>query len=265
MELRFCSLSSGSSGNCQYIETNNTRLLVDAGFSGKRIETLLKSIDVCPTSLDGILVTHEHMDHIKGVGVLSRRYDLPIYANKNTWLEMGKFIGEIKEKNIKIFETDRHLSIKDIDIHPIKVFHDAIEPVGFVFYYNKTKVSIVTDTGWVNDNIKSAIKGSSLYLMESNHDVNMLKEGSYPWYLKQRILSTRGHLSNEDAGRILGEVISGNGEVVLLGHLSKENNTEYLAYETVKERIIGQGFDVNKDINLNLTYRDRATKVYSFK
>ncbi|NLK42971.1 MAG: MBL fold metallo-hydrolase, partial [Tissierellia bacterium] len=178
---------------------------------------------------------------------------------------MGKFIGEIKEKNIKIFETDRHLSIKDIDIHPIKVFHDAIEPVGFVFYYNKTKVSIVTDTGWVNDNIKSAIKGSSLYLMESNHDVNMLKEGSYPWYLKQRILSTRGHLSNEDAGRILGEVISGNGEVVLLGHLSKENNTEYLAYETVKERIIGQGFDVNKDINLNLTYRDRATKVYSFK
>src|SRR5690554_6300898 len=143
MELRFCSLSSGSSGNCQYIETNNTRLLVDAGFSGKRIETLLASIGVSPTSLDGILVTHEHVDHVKGVGVLSRRYDLPIYANINTWLGMGKIIGEIKEKNKKVLETDKFLNIKDIDIHPIKVFHDAMEPVGFIFYYNKTKVSIV--------------------------------------------------------------------------------------------------------------------------
>ncbi|NLY85438.1 MAG: MBL fold metallo-hydrolase [Tissierellia bacterium] len=265
MELRFCSLSSGSSGNCQYIETNNTRLLVDAGLSGRRIETLLKSIGVSPTSLNGILVTHEHRDHVKGVGVLSRRYDLPIYANKNTWLEMEKIIGEVKEKNIKVFETDKYLNINDIDIHPIKVFHDAKEPVGFIFYYNKVKLSIVTDTGWINDTIKSAIKGSDLYLMESNHDVKMLKEGSYPWYLKQRILSTRGHLSNDDAGRILGEVISGNGEVILLGHLSKENNTEYLAYETVKEKILNQGIDINRDIILDLTYRDRATKVYCFK
>ncbi|NLV88313.1 MAG: MBL fold metallo-hydrolase [Tissierellia bacterium] len=265
MELRFCSLSSGSSGNCQYIETNNTRLLVDAGFSGKRIEALLGSIGVSPTSLDGILVTHEHMDHIKGVGVLSRRYDLPVYANMNTWREMGKIIGEVKEKNIRVFETDKYLSINDIDIYPIKVFHDAIEPVGYIFYYNRTKVSIVTDTGWVNDSIKSAIKGSNLYLLEANHDVTMLKEGSYPWYLKQRILSTRGHLSNDDAGRILGEVISGNGEIVLLGHLSKENNTEYLAYETVKEKILCQGIDISRDITLGLTYRDRATKVYSFK
>lgn len=265
MEIRFCSLSSGSSGNCQYIETNNTRLLIDGGFSGKRIESLLTSIGVSPTSLDGILVTHEHIDHVKGVGVLSRRYDLPIYANMNTWLGMGKIIGEVKEKNKKVFVTGEYLNIKDVDIHPINVFHDAMEPVGYIFHYNKIKISIVTDTGWVNDTIKSAIKGSNLYLMESNHDVSMLKEGSYPWYLKQRILSTRGHLSNEDAGKVLGEVISGNGEVVLLGHLSKENNTEDLAYETVKGIIVNQGIDTDKDITLNLTHRDRATKVYSFK
>lgn len=265
MELRFCSLVSGSSGNCQYIETNNTRLLVDAGLSGRRIESLLKSIGVEPSSLDGILITHEHMDHIKGVGVLSRRYDLPIYANKNTWLEMEKMIGEVDIKNIRVFETGKFLNINDIDIQPIKIFHDAVEPVGYVFYYRKVKLSMVTDTGWVNDDIKSAIKGSNLYLMESNHDINMLKEGSYPWYLKKRILSTRGHLSNDDAGRILGEVVSGNGEVVLLGHLSKENNTEYLAYETVKERILSQGIDINRDIILDLTHRDRPTKVYCLK
>lgn len=265
MEIRFCSLSSGSSGNCQYIETNNTRLIIDVGFSGRQIESLLKSIGVSPSSLDGILITHEHTDHIKGVGVLSRRYDLPIYANKNTWTEMEKFIGEVKEKNIKIFETDRCFNIKDIDIYPIRVSHDAKEPVGFIFYYRKFKLSMVTDTGWINENIKSAIKGSNLYLMESNHDIDMLKNGSYPWYLKQRILSTKGHLSNEDAGRVLREVILGNGEVILLGHLSKENNTESLAYETVKKKIESQGINVNRDIILDLTHRDRPSKVYCLK
>jgi len=265
MELKFCSLSSGSSGNCQYIETEKTRLIVDAGLSGRQIEFFLKSIGVDPRTLDGILVTHEHMDHIKGVGILSRRYDLPIYANQNTWIEMERFIGEVKEKNIKIFDTDKHFSIKDIDIHPIKVFHDAREPVGYIFYYKKLKISMVTDTGYVSDPIKSSIKGSNLYLLESNHDIDMLKNGSYPWYLKQRILSTRGHLSNEDAGKILGEIISGKGEVVLLGHLSKENNTETLAYKTVKEKIEKNGISVNKDIILDLTHRDRPSKVYCLK
>ncbi|MFA7533670.1 MAG: MBL fold metallo-hydrolase [Tissierellaceae bacterium] len=265
MEVKFCSLSSGSSENCQFIEAKGTRLLVDGGFSGKRIEGLLSAIDVNPNTLDGILVTHEHIDHVKGVGILSRRFDLPIYANEQTWLGMKNIIGEIKEKNIKTFITEEYLSIKDISIYPVSIFHDALDPVGYIFNYKKTKISVITDTGWVNDEIKSKIKGSNLYLLESNHDIKMLKEGSYPWYLKQRILSTRGHLSNEDAGRILGEVISGEGEVILLGHLSKENNTESLAYETVKTLIDSRGIDVDKDIVLNMTYRDRASKVYNIK
>ncbi len=263
MEIKFCSLSSGSSGNCQYIETNNTRILVDGGFSGKRMEALLSSIGVCPSTLDGILVTHEHIDHVKGVGVFSRRYDLPIYANCNTWVGMEKIIGKIHEKNIKVFASEEYLDIKDITAYPINIFHDALEPVGYIFYYNKIKISIITDTGWVNDNMKSKIKGSNLYLMESNHDINMLKDGSYPWPLKQRILSTKGHLSNDDAGRVLGEVIGGNGEIILLGHLSQDNNTPDLAHKTVRNLLLDKGINTDKDITLNLTYRDKVTNIYN--
>lgn len=263
MGIKFCSLSSGSSGNCQYIETEKARILVDGGFSGKRTEELLSSIGVEPKSLDGILVTHEHIDHVKGVGVLSRRYDLPIYANSNTWLGMEKLVGKIQEKNIKVFTSEEYLDIKDITVYPINISHDALEPVGYIFFYNKVKISIITDTGWVNDNMKAKIKGSNLYLMESNHDINMLKEGSYPWPLKQRILSVKGHLSNDDAGRVLGEVLTGKEEIILLGHLSQDNNTPDLAHKTVKNILLDKGINVDKDINLGLTYRDRITKVYN--
>ncbi len=263
MAIKFCSLSSGSSGNCQYIETENTKILIDAGFSGKKIESLLSSIEVEPSSIDGILVTHEHIDHTSGVGVLSRRYDIPIYANANTWIGMNPIIKSIKDKNTKIFTTNGNFNIKDIGIHPISVFHDALEPVGYVLFYGKHKLSIITDTGWINDNIRNEIKDSNLYFIESNHDVNMLRDGSYPWHLKKRIMSTHGHLSNDDAGMIMGDVLSGIGEIVLLGHLSQDNNIPQLAYETVRKGIISQGIDADKDISLNLSYRDRSTDIFT--
>lgn len=262
MGIKFCSLSSGSSGNCQYIETDRTKILIDSGLSGKKIESLLLSIDVNPNEIDYILVTHEHIDHVKGVGVLSRRYDIPIFANEKTWISMGRLIGNIDDKNIRIIQSEKPFELDDLGIYPFNIFHDAAEPVGYSFYYKRTKISIMTDTGWVNDNMKNAIKGSSLYLIESNHDIQMLKEGSYPWPLKQRILGTKGHLSNKDAARILTEVLTGNGEIVLLGHLSKENNKPKLAYETVREHIEEYGFSVQKNITLDLTYRDKAGKVY---
>lgn len=262
MKMKFSSLSSGSSGNCQYVETNDSRILIDAGFSGKRVEELLSSIEVCPTSLNGIFVTHEHIDHIKGVGVLSRRFDLPIYANEKTWLGMEKRIGKIKEKNIKIFKTEDFFEMRDISIYPIKVFHDALEPVGFIIYYKNTKISIVTDTGWINNEMISKIKDSDLYLLESNHDLFMLREGLYPWHLKRRIMSEEGHLSNDDAGRILGDVLNENGEVVLLAHLSKDNNVPELAFDTVRKSLIDQGLDVDKYINLGLSHRNKATEVF---
>lgn len=262
MGIKFCSLSSGSSGNCQYIETDNARILIDNGFSGKRLEELLSSIDVCPTTLDAILVTHEHIDHVKGVGVMSRRFNIPIYGNANTWTGMEKKIGSIKEENIKVFTTEDYLDIKDIEINPISIFHDANEPVGYIIRHKEIKISVMTDTGWVNETMKAKIKGSNLYLIESNHDVNMLKTGSYPWPLKQRILSTRGHLSNDDCGMVLCETLSGNGEIVLLGHLSRDNNSPTLAYDTVKNHLKCGGVEVDRDIFLDMTYRDNATKIY---
>jgi phosphoribosyl 1,2-cyclic phosphodiesterase len=262
MTIKFCSLSSGSSGNCQYIETDNTKIIIDGGFSGKKIEGLLSSIGVDPCELDGIFITHEHIDHVRGVGVLSRRYDLPIFANANTWIGMEKTIGKIKENNIRVFTSEKDLDIRDITIYPIKIFHDALEPVGYIIYYKKNKISIVTDTGFVNDIMKEKMKGSNLYLMESNHDVDMLKEGSYPWALKQRVLSTRGHLSNIDAGMVLGDLVSASGEIILLGHLSQENNKPELAHKTVKNSMMNLGIDVDNDLTLDLTYRDKVTKVY---
>lgn len=262
MAIKFCSLSSGSDGNCQYIETENSKILIDAGFSGKKIETLLASIDVDPSTIDGILVTHEHIDHVLGVGILSRRYNIPIYANNNTWIGMSPMIKTVKDINTKVFQTNSNFEIKDIGIHPINVFHDALEPVGYIIYNGQRKLSIITDTGWINDSIRNEIKDSNLYYMESNHDIAMLKEGSYPWVLKKRIMSTHGHLSNDDAGQILADVLCGNGEIVLLAHLSQDNNLPELAYKTVRESILSQGLDVDNDIKLNLSFRDKATCIY---
>ena len=263
MSIKFCSLSSGSSGNCQYIECENTRILIDAGFSGKRVEELLSSIDVSPQSIDGILVTHEHIDHTLGVGVLSRRYDIPIYANSNTWVGMENIIKAIKEKNTKVFKTNNVFDIKDLSIYPIEVSHDALEPVGYIIYYKQIKLSIITDTGWITDEVRNEIKNSNLYFMESKHDERMLREGSYPWSLKKRIMSTQGHLSNMDAGEILGDVLSGNKEIVVLAHLSQDNNLPELAYNTVRECIISQGIDPSHDINLSLSHRDRVSNIYN--
>ncbi|MGO1469050.1 MAG: MBL fold metallo-hydrolase [Tissierella sp.] len=264
MGIKFCSLSSGSSGNCQYIETDSSKIIVDSGFSGKRTKELLNSIDVDPKDLDAILVTHEHLDHIKGVGVLSRRYDLPIYANGQTWSGMETKIGDIKEKNIKIFSTEKFFDLKDLSIYPITTFHDANEPVGYILFYKGVKISIITDTGFISKNIVEKVKDSDLYFLESNHDEFMLKEGLYPWHLKRRILSSKGHLSNEDAGNTLTRILKGEGEKVILAHLSKDNNVPELAMDTVTDILTKGGLDVKKDIDLGLSFRDKTTCVYKF-
>lgn len=154
---------------------------------------------------------------------------------------MSPIIKTINDKNIKTFVTNGNFDIKDLGIHPINVFHDALEPVGYILFNEHKKISIITDTGWVNDKIVDEIRESNLYYIESNHDVTMLIQGSYPHVLKQRIMSTHGHLSNVDAGSVLASVLSGTGEVVLLAHLSKDNNTPELAYKTVKRKYSESG------------------------
>ncbi|MCT4618021.1 MAG: MBL fold metallo-hydrolase [Marinisporobacter sp.] len=267
MGLTFCSLASGSSGNCQYIESAEGCLLVDAGLSGKRIQQAMESIGKNMEKVQGILITHEHNDHIKGVGILSRRFNIPIYANNNTWRAMKGKLGKIDEENIRYFDTGEEFFIQDIKIKPYAISHDAIEPVGFSLYHDDAKVSIVTDTGYIPDTVKKEIQGSDLLMLESNHDVEMLKMGRYPWYLKKRVMGDEGHLSNETAGEIIAELVKLDMPInnVLLGHLSKENNFPELAFETVKNVLSSQEIKIGLDINVDLTYRDRVSSVYNIK
>lgn len=262
MGFRYCSLASGSSGNSHYLETPENKLLIDAGLSGKKIQEGLAHIGVDPKTLTGILVTHEHSDHIKGVGILSRRFDLPIYANQGTWEAMEDCLGKIKPENKKYFETEGTFIINDMSINPFGIHHDAKEPVGFCFYHDSKKVSFVTDTGHVCDKIKAKVKDSDILLIESNHDVNMLRMGSYPWLLKKRVESDYGHISNETAGNLIVDVCQTKRPIVLLGHLSKENNFPELAIQTVQNILRENKLVEGRDLQLLLAPRDKPTQVF---
>jgi phosphoribosyl 1,2-cyclic phosphodiesterase len=258
--LKFCSLFSGSSGNCQYIKTENTTILVDAGLSGKKIQQEIVNIGEDPKKVDAIFITHEHIDHIQGAGIMSRRLNVPIYANRKTWEAMGTYIGDIKSENIRIL--DECAEVGDLSIMPFDISHDAAHPVGYNIFYKNKKISLVTDTGCTNDLIINSIMDSDLLLVESNHDEDMVLIGPYPWTLKRRVLGEFGHMSNDTAGNLISRVVRRGTEIVLLGHLSKENNFPQLAYKTV-ENILKENFiDVNPGICLEMTYRDKSSKVY---
>lgn len=261
MSLRFCSLSSGSSGNCIYVESDRSKILIDAGFSGKQVEKLLDSIDVDPSELDAILVTHEHSDHIKGVGVLSRRYRIPVIANEGTWCAMTNKIGKIDEDNILIFKNDLYFGLRDLDILPVTTSHDSAEACGYIIQKGEKKISLLTDTGLYNTEMMDSIRGSDIFFVESNHDIAMLKNGIYPYRLKQRILSSKGHLSNDDCGRLLGDVLQGSGEKVFLAHLSSENNSPRVAFNTVNNYLLSLGLDTERDIDMTVAKRSYASGI----
>lgn len=264
MTMFFCSLASGSSGNCHLINDGEYSILIDAGLSGKKIESKLKEIDMDPKSLSAILVSHEHSDHIHGVGVLSRRYNIPIYANEGTWLGMEQKIGKIKDKNIKCFKSNEDFPVNGFNVRSFSISHDAKEPVGFSVYKNKVKISIATDLGYIDENILKQVKDSNLMVLESNHDEEMLKVGSYPYYVKQRVLSNLGHLSNEAAGNAIVDLVSRNVKSVLLAHLSRENNFPELAIATIKNILEDKKIIIGEDINLDLIQRDKISSIYQF-
>lgn len=262
--VKYCSIGSGSSGNCHFVGTKNTNILVDAGLSGKRITESLSNIDVDPSKVDGIFVTHEHSDHIKGVGILSRKYSLPIYTNYNTWLAIKDKIGKVDQKNIRIFENDKVYQIKDMIIKPFSIDHDAADPVAFsLLDESENKISIATDMGNVNESIKKNITGSKLVVLESNYDKEMLLMGSYSYSLKKRVMSNSGHLSNEDAAICSIDLIKSGTEEILLAHLSKENNFPQLAYETSNHIFKENEIKIGKDVLLDVLMRDRASKLYT--
>lgn len=237
--MRLCSIASGSSGNCIYAGSDTAHLLIDMGISKKRAEAGLNSIGLSGSDLDGILITHEHIDHISGLGVLARKFHIPIYATPGTKaaIRRAKSLGEIDGDLFQDIYPDESFRIKDMSIYPIRISHDAAEPVAYRVGNEGKSAGIMTDLGVYTDYTIACLKGVDTLLLEANHDINMLQVGPYPYYLKQRILGERGHLSNEASGRLLCRLLHDNFKAVLLGHLSKENNLAELAYETVRVEV----------------------------
>jgi phosphoribosyl 1,2-cyclic phosphodiesterase len=260
--MKLCSIASGSSGNCIYVGSQNTNLLVDAGISAKRIENGLNGIDILPDTLQGILITHEHSDHISGLGILARRYHIPIYATYETArsIQQIKSLGDISEELYRYIKPNEAFKINDIDIEPFSTSHDASNPVCYTMQSEGTKVGIATDLGKYDDYIVSKLEGSELLLIEANHDVNMLMVGKYPYYLKQRILGEQGHLSNETSANLISRLIHPKLQYIFLAHLSKENNYEELAYETVCCELSSRGSDFPSN-KVSVAHREQPSQL----
>ena len=262
--LELCSIASGSSGNCICVGSDNHHVLIDAGISGKRIENGLNEVDLKSQDMDGILVTHEHLDHIAGLGVMARRYGLPMYATAGTIeaIKNTPSVGKIDPELFHEIVPQEDFVIGDLTITPIHISHDAADPVAYRIKKENRTFAVVTDLGNYDDEIVQQLQGLDTLLLEANHDIRMLQVGSYPYYLKQRILGDRGHLSNELSGKLLCDILHDDLQYVVLGHLSKENNYEELAYETVKLEIsIGDNPYKGDDIPMMVAKRDQVSDI----
>lgn len=237
--MRLVSIASGSSGNCVYVGSDHTHILVDAGISNKRIEQGLNEIGLKGSELSAVVITHEHSDHTKGLGVLARKHRVPVYGTKETLQEIAgmKNLGEYPEELLKPLEPDTQMQIGDLTLKPFRIDHDAANPVAYRIQAEGKSVAVATDMGHFDQYIIDHLQGLDALLLEANHDVRMLETGPYPYYLKRRILGDHGHLSNENAGRLLNCILHDRLKHIFLGHLSQENNYEELAYETVKYEI----------------------------
>ena len=231
--MRLCSIASGSSGNCIYVGSDQTHLLVDVGISGKRVEQGLNELELTGRDIDGVLITHEHSDHIKGLGVLARKYQIPVYTTGGTVDALSRMnLGKMPEGIFHEIREDETFSVGDLKIDPFTISHDAAQPVGYRIECDDHSVGIATDLG------------------------------KYPYYLKQRILGDRGHLSNENAGRLLCRLLHDNMKAIFLGHLSRENNYEELAYETVcSEVTLGDNPYKSRDFKIQVAKRDCISEV----
>jgi phosphoribosyl 1,2-cyclic phosphodiesterase len=253
--MKFCVLGSGSKGNATYLESGETRILIDAGMSGIELQRRLATIGVELLEIDAILVTHEHNDHVHGVGVLSRRAKIPVYANPATFSAASRTVGKLSSSNE--FETGASFQIRNLEIHPFSISHDAQDPVGFRISDGRVSFGYCTDTGKVSQLIRHRLASCKGLVLESNHDIEMLQNGTYPPYLKQRIRSSQGHLDNEEASLFLKELLHEKLEHVVLAHLSEENNDPEIAYHAAMAAL-GKNPDC-KEMDLRISVADQKS------
>ncbi len=265
MNMAICSLSSGSSGNTYLVLSESTAVLVDAGVSARQIGLRLSSLGLSPEALDAILITHEHRDHISGLPVLMKKLEVPFYASRGT-AEAIRGLAPAEPETVVPGET---LMIGDLQVNAFKTSHDAAEPLGFRFRSGGKQISIVTDTGCVTEEIFQNMRGSDILVLESNHDVNILRIGRYPWFLKQRIASDRGHLSNEAAAEALARLIEEErlagmekDRTVLLAHLSRENNFPEMALATVRNVLEAKGV-MSRKTRIETLARTETSPLYT--
>jgi phosphoribosyl 1,2-cyclic phosphodiesterase len=262
MSLTFCSFSSGSSGNCSLVKSKKTAVLVDAGISTYRILQSLGYVGTGLGDVSALLITHEHTDHIRSIRAVNRKLPhITTYANIGTWKHIENLVDE---KQRSVFKTGEAFTIADMEIKPFRLSHDATEPVGYSFRSGGKQISIITDTGFLNEEILDEIIDADLLAIEANHDTEMLKMGRYPYFLKRRILGEKGHLSNVDAASVICRLLSQKDKFrqVLLAHLSRENNFPEMAYQTVKNLLEEKNFYIGKHLRLNIIARDEMSAVY---
>jgi len=255
--LAICVLASGSRGNSTYISDGSISILIDAGLSGKENERRMTSRGLAPESLNAIIISHEHRDHILGAGVLSRRYSLPVYISRGTKEALPAHVGKIRE--YIYFKCGHSFSIGSLKINPFSTSHDAEDPSGFIIEKDKSKIGIATDLGIATETVKKNLRGCSLIIIESNHDVDMLENGPYPWILKKRIKSSTGHLSNNESRELLKKIINKKLEQVILAHLSEGNNSPEKALAGAGEAISGQ------EIKLSVASQYKAGEIIYIK
>lgn len=252
---RLATLFSSSSGNCTLISNDDTNILIDAGVSASRVISALGefNLDIC--EIDGILVTHEHTDHIKSVGVLSRKYNIPVYANEPTMKEIIASVGDLHDRNIVVTQCGHPFDIRSVNVMPFSIPHDAVSPMGYTVNLGNNRVSVATDTGNITKSMLVNMSKSDAVLIEANHDVDMVKNSKYPYSIKKRILSDTGHLSNENAAWLATQLALWGTKKIILGHISCHNNIPELAYSVAQKKLNENNIHPNRDVILKVAQK----------
>ena len=263
--MKVATLASGSKGNSTYLESNEAKVLIDAGLTLKELEKRLRLIEVDPNQIDAILITHEHSDHIKGVGLFAKKYQTDIYAHAKLWQVLAKKLGEaIVKQYVQFFSED--FFVKDLTISAFEVPHDSVHCVGYNFYNNGKKISIATDLGHTNDRIIDKLKDSTIVILEANYEEDLLKANTkYPSYLKNRIKGSRGHLSNEQTVGVIAQLVNAGVKQVVLAHLSEENNAPEVAFNTIKKGLEEVGIIEGKHVFVDVSTQNRVGNVFKLK